>query len=271
MQNKLAIAAIFFALNASAADYDAQVAGRPSVSAPAVTADYVQFDSIAYAGALGLDQQGGLPHPCTTAPDAVSGLLVEYGNCDVRVDFYPDGMRSHGNGHLMIPQPVSWDRGEGTLVVVYEHIDGEAEPKSTHPDIWTFNNGQKAILSANRNYRVEATAEETARVLRMGGTTEGVTQLTWTGLPDNWDGRVHIEIISWSQTDSYLMMDGVDYGTRGGMKNAGVDIPTVDNPNVQVMQQGTPRVKYIYSMMSRQFMGRDLAHQLSADLFGWAD
>ena len=68
-----------------------------------------------------------------------------------------------------------------------------------------------------------------------------------------------------------LMMDGVDYGTRGGLQNAGVDIPTVDNPNVQVMQQGTPRVKYIYSMMSRSFTPRSLATQLSENIFDWAD
>lgn len=257
--------------SAAPGDYESQVAARPNVSTPAISPAYYQFDSIAYAGALGLNQQGGLPHPCTTAPDAVSGLLVEYGNCAVRMDFYPDGVRAHGNGHLMIPQPQNWDRGEGTIIVLYEHIDGEAGPKSSHPDIFTFNNGQQAAHPDNQDYRLEARDNETSRELRMGGTDEGITKLTWTGIPNTWDGSIHIEVVSWSQTDSYLMIDGVNYGTRGGLQNAGVDIPTVDNANVQVMQQGTPRVKYIYSMMSRSFMPRSLASQLSVDLFDWAD
>jgi hypothetical protein len=252
-------------------DYAQQVADRPTVSTPTVSASYYQFDSIAYAGALGLNQQGGLPHPCTTALDAVSNMVVEYGNCEVRMDFYPDGVRAHGNGHLMIPQPTDWDRGEGTLIVLYEHIDGEASPVSVHPDIFTFNNGQLAGAPENSNYRFEARQDETSRELRMGGTDEGTTKLTWTGIPDNWDGGIHIEIVSWSQTDSYLMIDGVNYGTKGGLQNAGVYIPTVDNPNVEVVQEGTPRLKFIYSMMSRSFMSRSLAEQLSANLFDWAD
>lgn len=251
--------------------YKLQVANRPALSTPPVNVLYSQFESIAYAGALGLNQQGGVPHPCTTATDAASGLLVEYGNCEVRMDFYPDGVRAHGNGHLMIPQPANWDRGEGTLIVLYEHIDGEAEPKSSHPDIFTFNNGAKAESYENKKYLFEATNSETSRRLRMGGTVEGATQLTWNNLPDNWDGGVHIEIVSWSQADSYLMMDGIDYGTAGGLQNSGTAIPTEDNPSVQVMQQGTPRVKYIYSMMSRYFMDRELAAQLSASLFDWVD
>lgn len=243
--------------------YDDQVAARPNTSTPDINAAYSQFESIAYAGALGLNQQGGLPHPYTTAPDAVSGLTVEYGDGTFRCDFYPQGMRSHVPGYLMIPTDWAWDRGEGTLIFLYEHVDGEESPLSDAPVVFNFNDG-------DTNYELEMRDSETTRRLRMGGTAEGTTQLTWTGLPNNWDGGVHIEILSWSQTDSYLMIDGINYGSKGGLSNAGTNIPTTVTSNVEVLQTGTPRVIYIYSMMSTAFMDSALAEQLSANIFDWA-
>lgn len=251
--------------------YDIQMLSRPVDIVPTLSSAYAQSASVVYAGALGVEYNTGGTGVQIDSVDAASGAPVQFGVLGGRTDFYLDGARVHTSGRIYSRTPLNWERGEGTLVIVYDHIDGEGTPLNQHPDLFTFNGGSSAALFADRYYLYQTLNSETTRQVRMGGKTEGVTQLTWDNIPNTWDENVHIEIVSWSQTDSYLMIDGVDYGTKGGMSNAGVDVPTVDSVYAALATTGTPRIKFVYSIIDKGFMPRSKALSLSTNLFEWAE